>query len=275
MDRLRARVKAGQLKTKADLRAGCAFPRSTSHHVRSPLATQVPLRLPSLTRSFPFSLQQSVAELLAPRTGSSELQLGGSGGSSPSVVLVVGVNGGGKTTSIGKLAHALVQGGASVRVVPGDTFRAAAAEQLQEWATRSGASFHTPVPNSRPHSVLYSALDDAATGRAVAVDVLLCDTSGRLHTDGALMAELAKCKQTLAKRLPGAPHETLLVLDGTTGGNMGVQARAAAAAAPPGVEATCLNSRPFFLSSFHPPPTHPPTQRRASSTPRWASPAWC
>ena len=140
------------------------------------------------------------------------------------VVLVVGVNGGGKTTTIGKLAHRLAQAGARVLVAPGDTFRAAAGEQLAVWAERAGASFYEPPEGARPHTVLYGAVDAAVTGKA-ACDVVLGDTSGRLHTNSGLMTELAKVKQAVTKRLPEAPHETLLVLDGTTGLNMLPQAR--------------------------------------------------
>ena len=152
--------------------------------------------------------------------GSSELSFS----SQPGFVLVVGVNGGGKTTTIGKLAHKLTREGARVLVVPGDTFRAAAGEQLAVWASRAGAAFFESEAGARPHAVMYSACDAALTGRA-ACDVVLGDTSGRLHTNAALMEELAKVKKTVAKRYPGAPHETLLVLDGTTGLNMLAQAK--------------------------------------------------
>ena len=158
--------------------------------------------------------------LLASRVGTAELSFS----ASPAVVLVVGVNGGGKTTTVGKLANKLVQGGARVLLVPGDTFRAAAGEQLAVWAERAGAAFHEAEEGARPHAVVYSALEAALTGKTV-VDVVLADTSGRLHTNAGLMEELAKVKKTVAKRYAGAPHETLLVLDGTTGLNMLPQAR--------------------------------------------------
>ena len=158
--------------------------------------------------------------LLQPRTGTAELSFS----SSPAVVLVVGVNGGGKTTSVGKLAHQLVGGGARVLLVPADTFRAAAGEQLAVWAQRAGAAIHEAEEGARPHAVVYSALEAVLSGRTPA-DVVVADTSGRLHTNAGLMEELSKVKKTVAKRLPGAPHETLLVLDGTTGLNMLPQAR--------------------------------------------------
>ncbi|KAK9821763.1 hypothetical protein WJX81_005495 [Elliptochloris bilobata] len=141
----------------------------------------------------------------------------------PGVVLVVGVNGGGKTTTIGKLAHKLRGEGASVLLAAGDTFRAAAAEQLAGWAERAGATIATASSaRQRPDALMYSALERAMKE---GTDVLICDTSGRLHTNDNLMQELSKCKRALGKRLPGAPHEVLLVLDGTTGLNMLNQAR--------------------------------------------------
>ena len=140
----------------------------------------------------------------------------------PAVVMVVGVNGGGKTTTIGKLASRLTASGASVMLAAGDTFRAAAAEQLQGWADRAGVPVADARGATRPDALLFKATQEATKA---GVDVLLCDTSGRLHTNDGLMAELAKCGRSLGKAVPGAPHETLLVLDGTTGLNMVNQAK--------------------------------------------------
>ncbi|HZR93823.1 MAG TPA: signal recognition particle-docking protein FtsY [Gaiellaceae bacterium] len=140
----------------------------------------------------------------------------------PSVVLVVGVNGTGKTTTIGKLAHRLSEHGRSVLVAAADTFRAAAEEQLEVWARRAGADFVGSVRGGDPASVAYDALEAAASrGR----DVVLVDTAGRLHTQTQLMEELRKIRRVIAGRLEGAPHETLLVLDATTGQNGLEQAR--------------------------------------------------
>jgi fused signal recognition particle receptor len=136
----------------------------------------------------------------------------------PSVILVVGVNGTGKTTTIGKLAHKLREHGRSVTLGAADTFRAAAEEQLEVWATRSGARFVGGERGSDPAAVAYDAV--AAGG-----DVVIVDTAGRLHTQTNLMDELAKIRRVIAGRLPGAPHETLLVLDATTGQNGLEQAR--------------------------------------------------
>ena len=140
----------------------------------------------------------------------------------PSVVLVVGVNGTGKTTTIGKLAHRLAEHGRSVLVAAADTFRAAADEQLEIWSQRAGADFVGATRGADPAAVAYDALE-AAEGRGR--DVVLVDTAGRLHTQTNLMDELRKIRRVLAGRLEGAPHETLLVLDATTGQNGLEQAR--------------------------------------------------
>ena len=147
----------------------------------------------------------------------------------PTVVLVVGVNGAGKTTFIGKLSHALRREGRTVLVGAADTFRAGATDQLRVWADRTGAQFVSGAPGADPAAVAYDAID-AAVSRGV--DTVIIDTAGRLHTSDALMTELAKVARVIAKRLPGAPHETLLVLDGTIGQNAVAQARTFAAVVP-------------------------------------------
>jgi fused signal recognition particle receptor len=134
----------------------------------------------------------------------------------PAVVLVVGVNGTGKTTTIGKLAHRLREHGRSVVLAAADTFRAAAEEQLEIWAARAGADFVGAQRGADPAAVAFDAIAAAeARGR----DVVIVDTAGRLHTQANLMEELAKVRRVIASRLEGAPHETLLVLDATTGQN--------------------------------------------------------
>jgi fused signal recognition particle receptor len=148
---------------------------------------------------------------------------------SPTVILVVGVNGAGKTTFIGKLATRLVRAGKSVIVAAGDTYRAGAIDQLRVWATRSGSQFVGSAAGADPASVAFSAID-AAVARGT--DVVIIDTAGRLHTQDGLMTELKKVGTVVAKRIPGAPHETLLVLDGTIGQNAVAQARAFSAAVP-------------------------------------------
>ena len=137
----------------------------------------------------------------------------------PSVVLVVGVNGTGKTTTIGKLAHHLHEHGRSVIVAAADTFRAAAEEQLEIWADRAQADFVGSDRGGDPAAVAYDAIE-AATARAR--DVVLVDTAGRLHTQTNLMEELAKVRRVIEGRLESAPHETLLVVD-ATGGQNGVR----------------------------------------------------
>jgi fused signal recognition particle receptor len=157
------------------------------------------------------ALAQEIAELFgAPPT----LELT----ARPSVILVVGVNGTGKTTTIGKLAQKLHEHGRSVTVGAADTFRAAAEEQLEVWARRAGAQFVGGERGADPASVAYDAV-------GVGGDVVIIDTAGRLHTQTNLMDELAKVRRVIAGRLEGAPHETLLALDATTGQNGLQQAR--------------------------------------------------
>jgi fused signal recognition particle receptor len=134
----------------------------------------------------------------------------------PWVVFVVGVNGVGKTTTIGKLAAAWKAEGRTTMLCAADTFRAAAAEQLEIWAGRTGAPFHRGAEGTDPAAVLTDALRAA---RSRNYDAVLVDTAGRLHTKGNLMAELAKMSRVAGREVPGAPHETLLVLDATVGSN--------------------------------------------------------
>jgi fused signal recognition particle receptor len=140
----------------------------------------------------------------------------------PRVIFVVGVNGTGKTTTIGKLAHRLRQDGKNVVLAAGDTFRAAAIEQLAVWAARTGSEIVKTKSGGDPAAVVYDALSSA---RARHADVVIVDTAGRLHNKQNLMAELDKMKRTATKIIPGAPHEVLLVMDATTGQNGLSQAR--------------------------------------------------
>jgi fused signal recognition particle receptor len=135
---------------------------------------------------------------------------------SPTVLLMVGVNGTGKTTTIGKLSSRLAQHGKKVVIGAGDTFRAAAAEQLAVWAERSGADFVRTKEGGDPAAVAYDAVQRAIDTGA---DVVLIDTAGRLHTKTNLMQELEKVRRVVEKQLPGAPHEVLLTIDATTGQN--------------------------------------------------------
>ncbi len=140
----------------------------------------------------------------------------------PEVIMVVGVNGTGKTTTIGKLSNVFRADGKSVLLCAADTFRAAAIEQLEIWGSRTGTEVIKTKPGGDPSAVLFDALQ-AAKSRGV--DYLIVDTAGRLHTKSSLMEELSKMRRTAQRVIPGAPHETLLVMDATTGQNGLQQAR--------------------------------------------------
>jgi fused signal recognition particle receptor len=167
------------------------------------------------------AVRLELAALLAPRDPDWDLRPARDG--HPTVILVVGVNGTGKTTTIGKLAQREARAGRRVLIAAADTFRAAAIEQLRIWAVRSGAEVVAHAPGADPGAVLYDALD-AAIARGA--DVVLADTAGRLHTKTNLMDELAKVRRVVERRLPGAVPETLFVLDATTGQNGLAQAAA-------------------------------------------------
>jgi fused signal recognition particle receptor len=147
----------------------------------------------------------------------------------PTIIVVIGVNGAGKTTFIGKLASRLRGEGKKVVLAAADTFRAGAIDQLRVWAGRAGADFIGGQAGSDPASVAFDAIDAATTRGA---DVVIVDTAGRLHTSDSLMDELKKVVRVIKKRRPDAPHETLLVLDGTIGQNAVQQAKTFAAAVP-------------------------------------------
>ena len=165
-------------------------------------------------------VKKCLREILAERLSVGDTALNLS--TRPSVVLVVGVNGVGKTTSIGKLANSLRQEGKRVLLCAGDTFRAAAADQLEIWANRSHCEIVRQKEGADPGAVLFDALQAA---RARGVDVVICDTAGRLHNKANLMAELAKLRKIIDRELPEAALEILLVLDATTGQNGLIQAK--------------------------------------------------
>lgn len=152
------------------------------------------------------------------RVGDTTLKLG----TKPSVILVIGVNGVGKTTTIGKLAHSLTEQGKKVLLCAGDTFRAAAADQLEIWAGRANAEIVRQHEGADPASVVFDAISAA---KARGSDVILCDTAGRLHNKANLMNELGKISRIIDRELPDADKEVLLVLDGTTGQNGLLQAK--------------------------------------------------
>jgi fused signal recognition particle receptor len=162
-------------------------------------------------------VRQEIAQILPAKTAAVRPLAG-----KPNVILLLGVNGTGKTTSTAKLAHYFQKDRHSVLLAAADTFRAAAIEQLGIWATRLGIEMIKGQYNADPAALCYEAYQAAAKGK---IEFLLCDTAGRMHTKRNLMAELQKVKRTLAKHDPDAPHETLLVVDATTGGNALSQAR--------------------------------------------------
>ncbi|GKV13071.1 hypothetical protein SLEP1_g24143 [Rubroshorea leprosula] len=166
------------------------------------------------------ALKKSVLDFLTRKGNKTELELGFR---KPAVIMIVGVNGGGKTTSLGKLAYRLKKEGVKILMAAGDTFRAAATDQLEIWAERTGCEIViAEQENAKASSVLSQAVK---RGKEEGFDVVLCDTSGRLHTNFSLMEELIACKKAVGKVVRGAPNEILLVLDGNTGLNMLPQAR--------------------------------------------------
>jgi fused signal recognition particle receptor len=175
---------------------------------------------------FQTALAEGIADALRAGRNDPALIMAPSG---PTVILVVGVNGAGKTTFIGKLSAKFRSEKKRVMVAAGDTFRAGAIDQLRVWSERTGAEFLGGKPGSDPAAVAFDAID-AAIARNV--DVLIVDTAGRLHTSDGLMDELKKVARVITKRMPGAPHETLLVLDGTIGQNAVQQAKIFSAAVP-------------------------------------------
>jgi fused signal recognition particle receptor len=166
------------------------------------------------------AVRQELAALLLPNDPNWRPMPAAAG--EPAVVLMVGVNGTGKTTTIGKLAHRYRASGYSILLAAADTFRAAAIDQLRIWADRSGCQFVSHAPGADPAAVVYDALD-AAVARNV--DLVIADTAGRLHTKSNLMDELAKMRRVIDRRLPGSKPEVLFVLDATTGQNGLAQAR--------------------------------------------------
>ena len=170
----------------------------------------------STTEHARFGLKQILTEML--NVGDTALNLS----TSPSVILVIGVNGVGKTTTIGKIAKQLTDQGKKVMLVAGDTFRAAAADQLEIWAGRSGASIVRQHEGADPASVVFDGIQSA---KAKGSDVIIIDTAGRLHNKQNLMNELNKISRIVTRELPDAAKEVLLVLDGTTGQNGLIQAK--------------------------------------------------
>jgi fused signal recognition particle receptor len=182
------------------------------------------LRTPDAVRMW---LKQHIVGHFPTRDDAASLNLGD--GTGPAVILVLGVNGVGKTTQIAKIAHRLQRQGNQVLLAAADTYRAGASEQLKIWADRLNADCIVGVRGGDPAAVAYDAVDAASARRA---DIVLIDTAGRLHTHGDLMKELQKIARVVNRRRDGAPQETLLVLDGTVGQNALQQGRAFSTAVP-------------------------------------------
>ncbi|HEX2095371.1 MAG TPA: signal recognition particle-docking protein FtsY, partial [Longimicrobiaceae bacterium] len=171
-------------------------------------------------RDFLQAVEEEIARILSAGRSDTALRFNFDGG--PTVVLVAGVNGVGKTTTIGKLAHRFTRQGRKVLLAAGDTFRAGAIEQLRRWAERAGCDFVGSEPGRDPAAVAFDALEEAQRRGS---DVVIIDTAGRLHTQHGLMKELEKVHRVIARKFPGAPHETLIVLDSTVGQNAMAQVR--------------------------------------------------
>ena len=167
-------------------------------------------------------LKERILKIINHNTPAPPLIKGGEGGISPFVILIIGVNGSGKTTTIGKLASRYMKEGKKVLLAAGDTFRAAAIEQLEIWGKRSGCTVIKHKSGADPSAVIYDAVQSA---KARGYDILIADTAGRLHTKVNLMEEMKKIKRIMGRELQGAPHEILMVLDATTGQNAVSQAK--------------------------------------------------
>ncbi|HEU5209543.1 MAG TPA: signal recognition particle-docking protein FtsY [Longimicrobiales bacterium] len=192
-------------------------------------AVEKPARLGKIRTEAQFeqALAGEISAILARGEDRTALQFAPAG--TPTVILMVGVNGVGKTTTIGKLAHRLKKQGKRPLLGAADTFRAGAIDQLKIWAQRTGAEFVGSQPGADPAAVAFDAIDAAYARNC---DVVIVDTAGRLHTQNDLMAELEKVNRVIGRRLEGAPHETLLVLDATVGQNAVSQARTFSRALP-------------------------------------------
>lgn len=219
-------VKAGSLDALEELLIGADFGVPTTLRLVGDVERLAARGKVKSEEEFLGALRDGVEAAL--RTGNSDPALRLSA-SKPTVILVIGVNGAGKTTFIAKLAARLRGEGKRVIVGAADTFRAGAIDQLRTWAERVGAELVGGKPGSDPAAVAFDSVD---AGVSRGADVVIVDTAGRLHTSDALMDELRKVERVVKRRLPDAPHETLLVLDGTIGQNAVQQARTFSSAVP-------------------------------------------
>jgi fused signal recognition particle receptor len=222
----RGGVNPGSLEQVEEVLLGADFGVKTTMELVSEIERLANRGYIKTEKEFLDALRLGVRQSLEAGNSDPSLTFAASG---PTVILVIGVNGAGKTTFIGKLATRLRAQRKRVLVAAADTFRAGAIDQLRVWAERAGADFVGGRPGSDPAAVAFDAIDAAVTRGA---DVVIVDTAGRLHTSHNLMDELKKVARVIKKRVPDAPHETLLVLDGTIGQNAVAQARTFADAVP-------------------------------------------
>src|SRR5918997_3874296 len=222
----RGGVKAGSLEALEELLIAADFGVPTTLRLVSDVERLAERGKVKTEDEFLGALRDGVEAALRAGNSDPALRLAGT---RPTVILVIGVNGAGKTTFIGKLASRLRGEGKRVLVGAADTFRAGAIDQLRAWAERTGVEFVGGKPGSDPAAVAFDAVEAGASRGA---DVVIVDTAGRLHTSEALMDELRKVERVVKRRLADAPHETLLVLDGTIGQNAVQQARTFSAAVP-------------------------------------------
>ncbi len=234
---LRGGVKDGSLEDLEEILLGADFGVPTTLALVDKIGGYAQKGFIKTETEFQDALRRLVEAELREGNSDPALRLAAQG---PTVILVIGVNGAGKTTFIGKLAAHFRKQGKRVLVGAADTFRAGAIDQLRLWAERTGADFVGSKPGTDPAAVAFDAIDAGVTRGA---DVVIVDTAGRLHTSGGLMDEMKKVHRVIGKRMEGAPHETLLVLDGTIGQNAVQQAKQFSEAVPiTGLVVTKLDS---------------------------------
>jgi fused signal recognition particle receptor len=214
------RLEPGSLEDLEELLLGADFGVPATLRLVDTVETLAQRGHARTQQDFLQAVEEEIRAILSSGRSDTALRFNFEGG--PTVILVVGVNGVGKTTSIGKLAHRMTQQGRRVMIAAGDTFRAGAIEQLRRWSERVGCAFVGSEAGRDPAAVAFDAVEAAQQQE---IDVLLIDTAGRLHTQHNLMQELEKVQRVVAKKQPGAPHESLIVLDATVGQNAMAQVR--------------------------------------------------
>jgi fused signal recognition particle receptor len=213
-------MEEGSLERLEELLLGADFGVSATMRLVDTVETLAQRGHARTQNDFLKAVEEEIEEILSAGRSDTALRFNFDGG--PTVILVVGVNGVGKTTSIGKLAHRFTRQGRKVMIAAGDTFRAGAIHQLERWAERAGCDFVGSEAGRDPAAVAFDAVQQAQERD---VDVLIFDTAGRLHTQTTLMQEIEKVQRVIRRKMPDAPHETLIVLDGTVGQNAMAQVR--------------------------------------------------